>query len=130
VCKQWHNVKKFIEDMNATYKKGLQIDRINNSKGYSPGNCRWATRTEQSRNKSSNIKLTHNNQTLCLSEWSITTKIPYGTLWERVKILGWTSKRTLTTPPLNASARCELARAKNPKFLKRHKALHGKDLSA
>jgi len=80
------------------------------NKGYSPDNCKWATQTEQARNKSSNIKLSHDGKTLCLSEWSQITGLSYGTLWERVKILGWNTERALTTPALSAKARCLIAR--------------------
>ena len=50
VCKRWHDVKNFIDDMYPTYKKGLSLDRVDNSKGYSKDNCRWATKMEQSTN--------------------------------------------------------------------------------
>ena len=117
VCKRWNNLNNFIEDMYPSFKEGLQIDRTDNNKGYSPENCRWANRFEQAQNKSSNINLTHNNQTLTLSEWSRIVNIPYGTLWERIKILKWSAERTLTTPSLNAHERLAIARAKRRKSL-------------
>ena len=50
VCKEWHNIENFIEDMDDSYQLGLSIDRIDNNKGYSKDNCRWTTRKIQSRN--------------------------------------------------------------------------------
>lgn len=49
VCKRWCNFKNFLNDMGEK-PKGLTIERLNNDKGYSPDNCKWATRKEQSRN--------------------------------------------------------------------------------
>lgn len=51
VCERWLNVENFISDMYPTFKEGLSIDRIDNDKGYSKDNCRWATKTEQSINQ-------------------------------------------------------------------------------
>jgi len=51
VCDKWHDHKKFIDDMDPSYEKGLQIDRINNDGNYEPSNCRWATRTQQMQNR-------------------------------------------------------------------------------
>lgn len=50
VCERWHSVANFIEDMYPSYQEGLSIDRINNDLGYSKDNCRWATKTIQTRN--------------------------------------------------------------------------------
>lgn len=50
VCDRWLDIKNFIEDMNDTFQEGLSLDRIDNNKGYSPDNCRWATKETQSRN--------------------------------------------------------------------------------
>lgn len=50
VCESWLNIENFIEDMNDTFQEGLSIDRIDNNLGYSKENCRWATKSTQTRN--------------------------------------------------------------------------------
>jgi hypothetical protein len=73
VCEEWkNNFKSFHEWAIATgYKEnqGLSIDRINNNKGYSPNNCRWATNKMQSNNTRRTRKMTINGITKNTTEW-------------------------------------------------------------
>jgi len=51
VCKRWLSYENFLADMGKRPSNKHSLDRINNSKGYSPSNCRWATRSQQQKNK-------------------------------------------------------------------------------
>ena len=70
VCKRWQTYRSFRADMKPAFVIGLTLDRIDNDKGYSPENCRWATAREQALNRRSTIWLTYRGQTKCLSDWA------------------------------------------------------------
>lgn len=70
---------KFLEDVGHRPASGMSMDRIDPSKGYLPGNVRWATRIEQNRNKRRHA----------------TVLLPSGemlTTWEYAKLIGSTVK--------------------------------------
>lgn len=51
VCSEWHDPRRFIEDMWPSFVEGMSLDRVDNSAGYSKENCKWATRSQQNSNK-------------------------------------------------------------------------------
>jgi hypothetical protein len=51
VCDRWQDFVNFMKDMLPTWQPGLSIDRKDNEGDYTPDNCRWATDSEQERNK-------------------------------------------------------------------------------
>lgn len=108
VCEEWHNASAFIEwALSHGYSDDLTLDRIDNSKGYSPDNCRWADIITQSRNKTTNRLVEYNGETRCLTEWSEITGIPIPTLWHRLE-KGMTAKDALCTPvDLRHSVNCK-----------------------
>lgn len=50
VCERWRKFENFLLDMGEC-PDNLTIERVNNDAGYSPDNCKWATRLEQAQNK-------------------------------------------------------------------------------
>lgn len=68
VCEQWLTFETFYSDMFAGYRDDLTIERIDNSKGYSKENCRWATNAEQQANKNNNRVLTYLGREMHLAE--------------------------------------------------------------
>ena len=97
VCDQWRNDFSAFRDwaFSNGYKRGLSIDRIDNSGPYSPDNCRWATMEEQCNNRRSNHLIAINGQTRTLSQWAkIYHKNPK-TIFSRV-YSGWSPERAVT----------------------------------
>lgn len=85
VCNEWKTFESFmVWAMSNGYEDNLTIERIDNNKGYTPENCRWATRHEQSHNTNRNVMLTYNGETKCLSEWSRQIGLSPCTVKERI----------------------------------------------
>ena len=83
--------------INNGYADNLTLDRIDNDKGYSPDNCRWATMKEQANNRSSNCHhITYKGQTKNLLEWSKELNIPYASLWVKMNRNGWSLESVLS----------------------------------
>lgn len=99
VCERWHNIANFIED-NSDYTPGLSIDRIDNNSGYSPENCRWATKKQQQRNMRTNRIITAFGKAMCLSEWSEITGLKLTTIRTRIN-RGWDNEKALSTKKQN-----------------------------
>lgn len=99
VCDRWSGPEgfvNFIEDMGDR-PEGTQIDRIDNSKGYSPENCRWVTCKENQRNRRTTKNITFNGKTQCVAAWTEELGFGKGTLLARLA-RGWSVEKALTTP--------------------------------
>jgi hypothetical protein len=90
----WMEFANFVADMGER-PEGMTLDRIDNVKGYSKNNCRWATVAEQNRNTKQNVFLTHDGKTMCMKDWANETGIPYPTIQDRVR-RGFPTERILT----------------------------------
>lgn len=72
VCTEWAVSFETFRNwaLQNGYTEGLTIDRIDCEGNYEPMNCRWVTTAQQNRNYSRNHYLTHNGQTLCITDWA------------------------------------------------------------
>lgn len=82
---EWYNFNSFYNDMGPSWKLGLQLDRVDNEKGYFLKNCQWATRSQQTRNRRTSIFL-KNGKTI--SESARIIGITNSTLTKRIKKWG------------------------------------------
>lgn len=97
VCKEWDTDFSVFQKwaIENGYTEGLSIDRIDVTGNYEPSNCRWATRKEQSNNKTTTLKIEHKGETRTLSEWAEYLGIKLDTLYYRIFKLGWSIERAL-----------------------------------
>jgi hypothetical protein len=96
ICERWESFVAFFDDMGPR-PKGTSLDRIDNNGNYEPGNCRWATTTEQSRNRRNSVDLTVDGVTKPLVEFAKDSGINQNTLAGRIS-RGWDVKEALYTP--------------------------------
>lgn len=86
VCARWKKFENFLSDMGEPGTADLTIERVNNNKGYSPHNCRWAGRKDQVRNRRLTIRVNFQRQTKSLALWCEQLKLPYATIWHRYSV--------------------------------------------
>ncbi len=98
ICGEWHNFVNFKTwALTAGYSPKLTIDRIDNSKGYSPENCRWATRKTQARNRGNSRLIAFHGKIQVLAAWAEEYNMSHSLLSARLGRMGWSIKRALTT---------------------------------
>lgn len=95
ICARWMTFENFLQDMGAR-PDGTSLDRWPNQSGnYEPGNCRWATPAEQTRNSSTATLLEMDGRTECIADWAALTGLKAVTIGARVK-RGWSIRDALT----------------------------------
>lgn len=89
ICDRWKGSTgflNFLEDMGEP-PPGMTIERIDNNKGYSPENCKWATKTEQANNRSTNLVYSVLGRKMTLAQISKEYELNYANL--RAKVVNY-----------------------------------------
>ncbi len=98
VCARWADAyASFLADMGRKPSPAHSLDRIDVNGDYAPNNCRWATASQQARNRQRNRLITINGVTRCLTEWEEVVGINHGTVKRRLR-LGWSYHDAITVP--------------------------------
>lgn len=87
VCKRWReSYGAFLEDMGRKPSPKHELDRFPDNDGdYEPGNCRWATRSQQLNNLRCTLRLTIDGETRSVTEWARISGIHPATIKARIK---------------------------------------------
>ena len=87
VCDEWKDDFKLFYDwmIDNGYYKGMSIDRIDNSLGYSPTNCRIIPLSSQSSNRTTNHKILYNGSFYTVAELSRLLNVKSSTLYSRLR---------------------------------------------
>lgn len=97
VCEDWaNNIDSFIKWSEENgYSDSLQIDRIDNDKGYSPDNCRFVTKTVNANNTSKNIIIKVKGEALTIADAARRYGIEDSKLRQRITKLGWAPEQAI-----------------------------------
>lgn len=95
VCERWSRFEAFLQDVGEPPTDRHTLERIETNGNYEPGNCKWATRKEQARNKRNNRLITFRGKTRSLVEWGEETGFGGSRIGNRLRI-GWSIERALT----------------------------------
>lgn len=85
-------------EIGAKPNRTYSLDRKDNGRGYEPGNLRWATPTEQNRNRRNTVFYELRGEKRTIAEWAQLANIPYDTVKRRVLGFGWPLDEALGTP--------------------------------
>lgn len=88
VCNRWKDFAAFFEDMGERPSEKHTLERVDNSLGYSPSNCIWASRKVQGRNKRNIPLFKYKGEFKCVAEWAEIYGIHPETLRKRLR-KGW-----------------------------------------
>jgi hypothetical protein len=104
MCDAWHDFAVFRHDVGPRPSPDHSLDRINNFVGYEPGNVRWATSKQQTRNMRKTCFLTVNGERRSISEWAERTGLRRATIYRRIKAK-WAPNEIITLKPIPRNKR-------------------------
>lgn len=88
VCDEWRGkggFLRFISHVGRRPSSEHELDRIDNRRGYEPGNVRWVTRDVNLRNRSDNVLITARGKTLCVKDWAAQLGMHPMTIYSRIR---------------------------------------------
>lgn len=98
VCDEWRNsFEAFLLDMGTRPTPLHTLERIDNNKGYTKENCKWATRKEQTRNRRNTVLYKFDGGEYTLLELCEKYSINYNMVKSRLRILKWDINKALFT---------------------------------
>ena len=95
VCERWASFENFVSDMGKKPSPQHTLDRLDPDKDYTPDNCRWATRLEQTRNRSNTMRVEYKGEMWNVAELAQHSGTPYDLLRYRIKRLGMSAETAL-----------------------------------
>jgi hypothetical protein len=101
VCPEWDDFEVFLADMGRRPSASHSLERIDANGPYARDNCKWATASEQARNKRGSLFVKLDGVVLPLAEACEQTGINYHTAHHRLE-KGWPEELALSKPPLHA----------------------------
>lgn len=84
MCDRWLKFENFLSDMGLRPSDSSTLERINNTEGYGPENCVWASMEIQARNKCNNRNLTYKSEVVCITDLSRRFGVDVATLSSRL----------------------------------------------
>lgn len=93
----WDDFYVFLSDMGVP-PPNYSLERMDNSKGYGPKNCKWIPVSDQQKNTRRNRLVSFNGKTKILSDHARDVGLRPDVVFDRVNRLGWTEDRALSTP--------------------------------
>jgi hypothetical protein len=96
VCDRWLMFENFLEDMGERPSLQYSIERIDVNGNYTPENCKWATHSEQCRNRRNNRIVEVNGVSLCVAAWAEKFGIQASTITMRL-LSGWNAIDAVNT---------------------------------
>lgn len=93
---RWKLYKNFEADMKPTYQAHLTLDRIDNNKGYSKANCRWATLEQQMNNRRNSRYIRFRGIVKTLTQWARYFNLKRSTVSQRYYVYHWSIAQCLS----------------------------------
>jgi hypothetical protein len=106
ICARWRSsYEAFLLDMGRKPSSAHSLDRVENSKGYEPANCRWSTPPQQARNKRTARVIGYQERSYCLTDLASLAGISVQLLHYRLR-RGWPVERAVNEPSRLARSSC------------------------